>query len=98
MKKRWIAAGLAGGLLLGAGALAGEGPKQETEHADTEEYVLAEYSGKVAVFCPQKGTLPRQITAIEVQLLPSADRALLQTGIPVEDTRALAMLLEDLGC
>ena len=60
--------------------------------------MLAEYGCHVAVFCPQRGTLHRAITAIEVELLPSADRLQLQSGIPAATVRELAMLLEDLGC
>ena len=62
-----------------------------------EKYRLGDYGGRVAVYCPGEGTLPREITAIPVQLLPAADRAQLREGIPARDGRELAMLLEDLG-
>ena len=35
---------------------------------------LGEYHGRVAIFAPDERTLPRQITAIAVHTLPSADR------------------------
>ena len=38
---------------------------------------LGEYHGRVAIFAPDERTLPRQITAIAVHTLPSADRAAL---------------------
>ena len=99
MKIRLIpAAAAAAALLCTAALLRPAAPTEEGRGVPEEEYILAEYGGHVAVFCPQKGTLPREITTIEVQLLPSADRRQLQNGIPVSDTVELAMLLEDLGC
>ena len=44
---------------------------------------LAEYHGRVAIFAPDERTLPRQITAIAVHTLPSADREALRRGQPV---------------
>ena len=41
---------------------------------------LGEYHGRVAIFAPDERTLPRQITAIAVHTLPSADRAALSGG------------------
>lgn len=99
MKKRWIAALTAAGVL-GAGLLAvrGAAPAGEAEPEAAGKYVLGEYGGKVAVFCPKLGELPRRITAIEVGTLPALDRERLQSGIPVDDRTTLTMLLEDLGC
>ena len=100
MKKRLL-------LVLGATVLTGtlswllwpEPPVEDVrETAAVGEYVLSEYGGRVAVFCPRQGTAPRQITAIEVGLLPTTDRLQLQSGIPVVNAVELAMLLEDLGC
>ena len=102
MKIRLISALAAVGLLC-AGLLLRPGfsTREEPETVETvrvSEYILADYGGHVAVFCPQRGGAPRQVTAIEVQHLPAADRLQLQNGIPVDSTVELAMLLEDLGC
>ena len=100
MKKRLISAVCGAAVLLCAGLLLQPAPPEEEtqETVQTAEYVLADYGGHVAVFCPQRGHLPREITTIEVQHLPSADRLQLQNGIPVASAVELAMLLEDLGC
>ena len=65
--------------------------------ASEEAYRLAERDGVVAVFSPAGAAEPREITDIRVELLPSADRERLRSGIPAGDPRELAMLLEDLG-
>jgi len=86
-------------VLLAAGAavsLLSRRSAQETfESAQT--VILSDYGGLVAVYSPDESAMPRQVTAIEVRFLPAADRTQLRRGIPVEDGRALAMLLEDLG-
>ena len=61
------------------------------------EYYLRESDGRVAVFAGNKGRSPVTLTEIETAQLRSADRALLEAGIPVGDRRALLRLLEDLG-
>ena len=100
MKKRLMITAGTGLAVLCAGLLLQPAPPEEEtrETLSAAEYVLADYGGHVAVFCPQRGHLPREVTAIEVQLLPSADRLQLQNGIPVASAVELAMLLEDLGC
>ena len=55
---------------------------------------LGEYHGRVA---PDERTLPRQITAIAVHTLPSADRAALSGGIAVYSREELYARLEDFG-
>ncbi len=65
--------------------------------APREEYLLSEVSGRVAVFRSGDGERPREITAIQVALLPSADRRELRSGISAAGEVELAMLLEDLG-
>ena len=57
----------------------------------------AEYHGRVAIFAPDERTLPRQITAIAVHTLPSADRAALSGGIAVYSREELYARLEDFG-
>jgi len=59
------------------------------------EYVLGEYSGHVAVYDPEGGALPCQVTDIRVGLLPEADRSHLQEGIPLQSRLELMLLLED---
>ncbi len=58
---------------------------------------LAEYHGRVAIFAPDERTLPRQITAIAVHTLPSADREALSGGITVYSREELYRRLEDFG-
>lgn len=52
---------------------------------------------RVAIFAPDERTLPRQITAIAVHTLPSADRAALSGGIAVYSREELYARLEDFG-
>ena len=58
---------------------------------------LGEYHGRVAIFAPDERTLPRQITAIAVYTLPSADREALSGGIAVYSREELYARLEDFG-
>lgn len=51
----------------------------------------------MAIFAPDERTLPRQITAIAVHTLPSADRAALSGGIAVYSREELYARLEDFG-
>ncbi len=59
--------------------------------------LAGEYHGRVAIFAPDERTLPRQITAIAVHTLPSADRAALSGGIAVYSREELYARLEDFG-
>ena len=96
MKKVVFAAGI---LLLGAvaaAALLSPRPARET-FAAADTVILSDYGGRVAVFRPEESAAPRQVTAIEIRFLPGVDQTQLRRGIPVEEGRALAMLLEDLG-
>lgn len=65
--------------------------------AGRAEYFLGGSEGYVAVFQGRKDTMPLSTTAIELQSLRLADRAMLEKGIPVSDDTALLQLLEDLG-
>ena len=56
---------------------------------------LGEYHGRVAIFAPDERTLPRQITAIAVYTLPSAEA--LSGGIAVYSREELYARLEDFG-
>ena len=57
---------------------------------------LGEYHGRVAIFAPDERTLPRQITAIAVHTLPSADRAALCIESDSPDTaRRFEALVRD---
>ena len=59
-------------------------------------YLLREKDGFVAVYRSGERS-PERMTDIETPLLRSADRAMLQKGIPAEDLGELLSLLEDLG-
>ena len=61
------------------------------------EYFLRESDGYIAVFSGRRSREPVQVTGIETQRLRATDRLLLKDGIPVEDSRELLHLLEDLG-
>lgn len=65
--------------------------------AGNAEFFLGSKEGYVAVFEGRKDTQPLDITAIEIDSLRLADRAMLEKGIPVSDSTALLQLLEDLG-
>ncbi|MBQ7896543.1 MAG: BofC C-terminal domain-containing protein [Oscillospiraceae bacterium] len=65
--------------------------------AGRAEFYLGGSNGYVAVFQGKKDTMPMSTTAIELQGLRLADRAMLEKGIPVSDNTALLQLLEDLG-
>ena len=66
---------------------------------------LGEYHGRVAIFAPDERTLPRQITAIAVHTLPSAnvincfypEVVALSGGIAVYSREELYARLEDFG-
>lgn len=93
--KKWMLCGIGTAALLCAftlGAL--RLPRTQTVRND---FVLGEYGGCVAVYSPLQSGVPRRVTDIAVQLLPSADRVQLKNGIPVRDDRELLTLLEDLG-
>ena len=64
---------------------------------DEAEYFLRPCQGYVAVYGGQREKEPVSITDIELANLRSADRAMVQKGIPVADQRELLSLLEDLG-
>lgn len=61
------------------------------------EYYLRSCGGYVAVYSGVRERSPVTVTDIEIAQLRGADKALLDTGIPVTDGRALLYLLEDLG-
>ena len=62
-------------------------------------YLVAEYGGSVAVFDGGDRALknPLQVTEIGLDSLRAADRALIETGVPVPTREELMALLEDLG-
>ncbi|MBR5343166.1 MAG: hypothetical protein IK149_04650 [Oscillospiraceae bacterium] len=66
------------------------------QRAGSPAYVLRAQDGRVAV-CPAGRGEARELTAIELSTLRSADRAMLRRGIPAADRRSLLLLLEDLG-
>ncbi len=68
-----------------------------TSHSAPAAYRVGEYGGLLAVFDSAEGAMPREVTDIRVEHLPSEDRVRLREGIPVRDDRELAMLLEDFG-
>jgi len=68
-----------------------------SENAERAEYYLGSSEGYVAVFPSAKDKIPLTTTGIEVEGLRSADKAMLEKGIPVTDRQELLKLLEDLG-
>ena len=65
--------------------------------ADSAEYCLKSYDGYIAVYKMKQDRAPVSMTSIEICALRSADRAMLERGIPVDNDRQLLELLEDLG-
>lgn len=64
---------------------------------ESAQFFLKSCDGFVAVYKGAKGHAPETVTTIEVACLRSADRAMLERGIPVSDRQQLLELLEDLG-
>ncbi len=51
----------------------------------------------MAVYAGARDSEPVTVTGIELDCLRSADRAMVEQGIPVTDRKELLLLLEDLG-
>ena len=51
----------------------------------------------MGVYSGKRTKQPLSVTAIELAALRTADRALVEKGIPVTDRQSLLYLLEDLG-
>ena len=65
--------------------------------ADSAEFYIKGNGDYVAVYAHAKDRDPVTVTGIELGALRSADRAMVEEGIPVEDRKELLLLLEDLG-
>ena len=61
------------------------------------EYFLKAHEGYVAVYTVKRESELSDVTQIEVDGLRTADRAMLEKGIPVLSRTELLTLLEDLG-
>ena len=61
------------------------------------EYYLRTHDGYIAVYKEEKDKEPVTVTGIELAGLRTADRAMIEKGIPVVDRMELLELLEDLG-
>ena len=61
------------------------------------EYFLRAHDGYVAVYTGKRESELSDVTQIEVEELRTADRAMLEKGIPVVSRTELLTLLEDLG-
>ena len=57
--------------------------------------LLGSWRGHVALFS-EEGQQPLELYPVRLELLPVADRDLLQKGIPVKDADELMRILEDL--
>lgn len=68
-----------------------------TAAAENAEYYLRDYDGYVGVFASLRSAAPVEVTDIELSCLRDADRAMIQSGLPVSDRTQLLTLLEDLG-
>ena len=64
---------------------------------EAAQFFLKSCDGFVAVYTASRSRAPESVTAIEVASLRSADRAMIERGIPVADRQELLELLEDLG-
>lgn len=60
-------------------------------------YYLRPSGAYVGIYQASRSRTPISVTGIELSALRSADRALIEKGIPVADEAALLTLLEDLG-
>jgi len=89
-----IAVPLAVLLAAGAAAFLRAAPAAAAADVPEAKYLLRRCDGMVAVFLPGRDT-PEYITDTPVSSLPAADRAALQTGLPVYTEEELARLLED---
>lgn len=67
------------------------------EQADGAQFFLRSCGGYVAVYRDANFKTEPELTAIETTELRSADRAMLDRGIPVRGRSELLELLEDLG-
>ncbi|MBQ4651306.1 MAG: hypothetical protein IJB78_01165 [Oscillospiraceae bacterium] len=67
-----------------------------TTGEENAQYQLKACDGYVAVYGGRGGGKP-MMTDIELSALASADRAMIELGIPVKNREELLLLLEDLG-
>ena len=65
--------------------------------ADKAEFYIRDSEGYVAVYAGAREQQPVTVTGIELDALRSADRAMVEEGIPVTTRKELLLLLEDLG-
>ena len=65
--------------------------------AETAQFFLRNSEGYVAVFEKARDKAPMAVTDIELGCLRSADKAMIEAGLPVSDRWELLQLLEDLG-
>ncbi len=68
--------------------------EKNTQNKETEDFIIKEYNGSVAVFENGKN-LPFKTTETMVADLPTADRELLKKGINVGSPEELSRILED---
>lgn len=80
-----------------SGRIPGEVYARYSMQKNSAEYYLRPCNGFVAVFRKAKDKSPVSVTAIELGELRTADRAMVEKGIPVADRLELLSLLEDLG-
>ena len=64
---------------------------------ESAEYFLKNREGYVAVYTGKRASELSDVTQIEVDGLRTADKAMLEKGIPVVSRTELLTLLEDLG-
>lgn len=65
--------------------------------AENAAYLIRARGGYVVVVPQLHGAEKAQVTAIELNTLRCADRAMLERGIPAADRTTMLQLLEDLG-
>ena len=81
-----MAAGAVVSMLVSPASAADDGPQPK--------YLLRRYDGMVAVFLPDSAE-PEYVTDAPVSMLPAADRAAIETGLPVYSEEELTRFLED---
>lgn len=76
---------------------AASGGHQTLTTVQSDQYVLGEWEGYIAIFAGGETKIPLRVTTIELKNLREADRSLIREGLIVATETELMELLEDLG-
>ena len=83
--------------VVSAAAIFTAGPAEQPQNASQtveKGYRIGEYQGNVAVY-EEGSSTPLTVYDVPVSVLPEADVAALEKGIPVQTARELALAIED---